>query len=177
MRHAEVWPEALSSTDHAGQNGIAREGHIGTLPPMEGKPREEMDALLDILLTFGQDMLQKHGEFYPYGASIDSAGEVQFVGADVGEEHPPSGAVLEVLYDGLRRQAASGEIRAAGVCADVRVAPPGTEDPVDAISVALEHADAEPANVFLPYAKKKLRGIQLGELFATPGERKVFVDD
>jgi hypothetical protein len=144
---------------------------------MEATPREEMDALLDTLLTFAQDMLQKHGEFYPFAASIDSAGALQFVAADVGDEHPRSSELLEVLYDGLRRQAESGEIRASGVCADVRVAPPGTDDPADAIAASLEHADAEPANVFLPYAKRKLRGIQFGELFATTGERKVFADD
>jgi hypothetical protein len=144
---------------------------------MEATPREEMDALLDNLLTFAQAMLQKHGEFYPFAASIDSAGELQSIGADVGEEHPASSELLEVLYEGLRRQGAVGELRAAGVCADVRVAPPGSSDPADAIRVAIEHADADPVNVFLPYARRKLRGIQYGELFATPGQRKVFTGE
>jgi hypothetical protein len=29
-------------------------------------------------------------------------------------------------------------------------------------------------NVFLPYTKRRLRGIQYGELFATAGERRLF---
>jgi hypothetical protein len=33
---------------------------------MESTPRVEMDALVDALLRFAQQMLDEHGEFYPY---------------------------------------------------------------------------------------------------------------
>jgi hypothetical protein len=45
------------------------------------------------------------------------------VAADPGEDHPDSSELIELLYEGLMRQASAGEIRAAGVCADVRVSP------------------------------------------------------
>ncbi|HEU5066069.1 MAG TPA: hypothetical protein VFT86_09395 [Gaiellaceae bacterium] len=57
----------------------------------------------------------------------------------------------------------------------MRVTPPGADDPGDAIRVGIEHAEAEPVFVFLPYAKKCLRGIDYGELFAVPGESHVVV--
>jgi hypothetical protein len=141
---------------------------------MNPTPREEMDTLLDALLRFAQQMLDNHGEFYPFAAAVRSPGEIEMVASASEEEHPDSSVLIESLYEGLARQAAAGEIRAAGVCADVRVIPPDSTDNTDAISVAIEHASGDPVEVFLPYAKKKLRGVQYGELFAQAGVSRVF---
>lgn len=142
---------------------------------MEPTPRDEMDALLDALLPFAQQMIGKHGEFYPFAAALDSSGEIQMVAGHTGEERPDSSELIELLYEGLSQQASSGEIRAAGVCADVRVTPPGSRDVTDAIRVAIEHTGSEPVEVFLPYVGRKFRGAQYGELFAQPGTARVFV--
>jgi hypothetical protein len=142
---------------------------------MGSTPRDEMDALLDALLRFGQQMLDKHGEFYPYAAALDSSGELQMVAAaDPGDEHPDSSELIELLYQGLMRQASAGEIRAAGVCADVRVSATDSPQMTDAIKVAIEHTSSDPVEVFLPYVKRKFRGTQYGELFAQPGTARVF---
>jgi hypothetical protein len=141
------------------------------MPP---SARDEMDALLDMTLTFSQQMLEERGEFYPHAASIDSSGKMQLAGAYTGEEHPSSTELIQILYDGLREEAASGQIRAAAVASDVRVAPPGASDAGDAIRVGIEHAEADPVFVFLPYTKKRLRGIDYGELLAVKGETHVF---
>jgi hypothetical protein len=141
---------------------------------MGATPRDEMDGVLDALLRFAQQMLDKHGEFYPYAAALDSSGEVQMVAADVGEEHPDSSELIELLYEGLTRQASAGQIRAAGVCADVRVNPPDSADTTDAIKIAIEHASSDPVEVFLPYVKRRFRGAQYGELFAQAGTARVF---
>lgn len=141
---------------------------------MGSTPRNEMDALVDVLLRFAQEMLDKHGEFYPYAAALDSSGELQMVAADPGEEQPDSSELIELLYEGLMRQASAGEIRGAGVCADVRVSPPDSPDMSDAIKVAIEHASSDPVEVFLPYVKRRFRGAQYGELFAQPGTARVF---
>jgi hypothetical protein len=138
-------------------------------------PREEMDALLDTLFGFARQQLEKHGEFFPFAAAIDSVGEPRMVGVYLGEEHPQSAAVIEALYQSLSRAAAGGEIRAAGVCADVRVMPPRSSDTTDAISAAIEHRSAEPVDVFLPYSKGQPHGFAFGELFAQRGTSRVFV--
>jgi hypothetical protein len=142
---------------------------------MEPTPRDEMDAMLDALLPFAQQMIAKHGEFYPFAAALDSSGELQMVAGNTGEEHPDSSELIDLLIEGLSQQASSGEIRAAGVCADVRVTPPGSGDVTDAIRVAIEHAGSEPVEVFLPYASRKFRGAEYGELFAQPGTPRVFL--
>jgi hypothetical protein len=50
--------------------------------------------------------------------------------------------------------------------------PEGTK--TDAIGFFIEHQDAEPVQVLLPYSRKRFRGVSYGELFAVPGERRVF---
>ena len=141
---------------------------------MGTSPRDEMDELLEALLPFARQMLDKHREFYPYAAALDSSGEFRVVAAGVEEEHPDSSELIDLLYEGLARQASEGEIRAAGVCADVRVSSPGSPDMTDAIRIAIEHADSDPVEVFLPYLKGRFQGAQYGELFAQPGVSRVF---
>ncbi len=130
-----------------------------------------MDTLLDPLIQFAQEMLAKHKEFYPFAAAVTSGGAVEMMGGATGEEHPPSQTVIDTLYQGLAERARDGDIRALGVCFDVRLP---ERDNTDAIQVSLEHASADPVNIFLPYKRQRLRDVKYGELFATVGERRVF---
>ena len=138
------------------------------------EPREEMDALLSFMFGFARRQLAKHGEYYPFAAAIGSSGDPQAVGIDLGEEYPPSDQVIGALYDVLKRSARAEEIRASGVCADVRVQPPGYSDRTDAIRASIEHVEADPVEVFLPYSKKRVRGYDFGEIFAQVGTSHVF---
>jgi hypothetical protein len=142
---------------------------------MEPTARDEMDSLLDTLLPFAQQQLEKHGEFFPFAASIDSSGAPAMVAVHLGDEHPASTQLIDALYEALARSAASGEIRAAGICADVRVTPPGSGDQTDAIRTSIEHAEGDPVEVFMPYAKKRMRGFEFGDLFAQAGTARIFV--
>lgn len=64
---------------------------------------------------------------------------------------------------------ADPDVRATGICFDVTLEQGG-----DAARVDLEHPEADPVTVYLPYRRKRLRGLQLGEVFATPGSVRVF---
>ena len=130
-----------------------------------------MDALLDPLIRFAQETLARHGEFYPFAAVMTSTGAVEMVGEEAVEEDPSSQALIDVIYRALADRSRGGGIRALGVCFDVRLPDRGN---TDAIQVSLEHASSDPVNVYLPYERTRLRGTEYGELFATPGERRVF---
>jgi hypothetical protein len=56
-------------------------------------------------------------------------------------------------------------------CFDARLP---ERDNTDAIQVSLEHPSARTHDVLLPYRPQRLRGVKYGELFATPGERRIF---
>ena len=59
-----------------------------------------------------------------------------------------------------------------------REAPPNLRSLITRIEnlVALEHAEADPVNVYLPYKHRRPRTIEYGELFTSMGERRVVVD-
>ena len=135
----------------------------------------DLNAILDALLPFAQEMLKRHGEFYPFGASMSPDGIVASVAGDVGKEHPPSREVVTFLSSAFTQQASSGVIRAAGICFDARTIPPGATEKSDAIAAMLQHVSGEAVDVYLPYRKGLFGRIRYGQIFATPGTLAVFV--
>jgi hypothetical protein len=116
----------------------------------------EVDAMLNAALPFAQQMLEKHGEFYPYAVKRDP---------ELGDK-PVSTEVLAVLYDGLSKQRES--LRATAVVSDVRISSPAG----DAIRVEIEHREGAVLVALLPYSKKRFgRGVTYGDLQASTGER------
>jgi hypothetical protein len=134
----------------------------------------DLDHLLNVALEFAQTMLKQHGEFYPFGASMRTDGTVSMDGATTGDEKPPTQELLDVLAASYAKRANTGGLRAAAVCADVRVPPPGSETKTDAIQVELEHANGEAVTVFLPYKKGWFGRVRYGNLFASARDRQFF---
>jgi len=84
-------------------------------------------------------MLQKHGEFFPFGAAMTPSGEIVSVAGYDGREQPPSQEVINLLKDGFRAGAKENKYRATGLFFDARTIPPGTNEKTDAVAIALDH--------------------------------------
>jgi len=134
-----------------------------------------MDDLLDAAVTFAREMLADRGRFYPFGATVLIEGNVAMSSAaDPGlGDHPDSVSVIEALRETFREQAARGDIRASAICCDVRI-----DDDVsgmtDAIQTTIEHRDADPVHVLMPYRLGREHGPSYGELRATRAEPTIF---
>jgi hypothetical protein len=137
----------------------------------------DLEELLNALVPFGQEMLSKHGEFFPFGATMSIDGEIIAEAAYDGDEQPPSEQLIELLTQTFRQKAASGQIRAAGICCDVRTIPPGQKDKTDAVCLKLEHQSGEAANLYLPYKKRLFGGYKYGEIFGVARTPEFFVPD
>ena len=135
----------------------------------------DLDELTNLLLPFAQEMLKKHGEFFPFGGSMNTSEEIAYVGGHTADEQPSSQDVIDLLLRGFREQAKSSDLRAAAICFDVRTIPPGQSVKADAICVRLEHSNGEAVHVFLPYRRGSQERYSFGELFAERGERDIFV--
>ena len=133
-----------------------------------------MDALLDTVLPFAQQTLEKYGAFHPIGAVMKNDGEISLVAGVPESPQAVSADVVEMLIAGMSQRAVNREIRASVVCFDGRVIPPGVTEQVDAICVHLEHVSDEHVAVFLPYRKKLFGKLTYGELFASPLDPRVF---
>ena len=138
------------------------------------EPTDEIQELLNFLLPHAEQMLNEHGEFYPYAAALGADGELSAVGADVDDEGAPDvGEVLLALHQGLREQAAEGAIRASGIAADVTLTDPDSGETTDAVQVELDHAEADAVDIFVPYETEP-EGIKFGDLVAAQGREPVF---
>jgi hypothetical protein len=129
--------------------------------------QDELDGLLNAALPFAQQMLDKNGEFYPYGVGLTDAGDREMLAAPSDDAHPPSDEVLTQLLDDVRQRASS--LRAVAVVADVRA------NDGDAIRVELEHREGAVMTVLLAYKKRRFgRGVEYGGLSAGTAERRVW---
>jgi hypothetical protein len=133
---------------------------------MSAEAQKDMDNMLGAALPFAQQMLAKHGEFYPYAVSMSSGGEIAMVAADVGTERPASLDLLAALYKGLATRAQ--DLRAAAIVSGVKLS-----SGEDAIRVEIEHREGGALGVVIPY-KKRGRNFAYGDLAAMAGEHRVW---
>jgi hypothetical protein len=119
-------------------------------------------------------MLAKQRTFYPFGASMRSDGEIAMAAGYLGEDSPEPVAIIDLLVQGFQEEAAAGAIRAAGICIDMRVVPPGGTEKTDAICAQLEHAEGDCVDVYLPYKKGWLGRFKFGQIFAASRDARVF---
>ena len=136
-------------------------------------PKTEVEELMNALLPFGQQMLEKHGEFIPYGGAMKTDGEIVSVSGYEGEEQPLSQDIINLLKDGYRIAVKNNEYKATAIFYDVRVIPPGTQEKTDAIAVALDHKENYSVIVLFPY-KLINSNVQFGEVFAEAGANEIF---
>ncbi len=79
--------------------------------------QDDLDGLVNATLPFAQQMLEGHGEFFPFAAAVTSDGTIELVGTDPGaDDRPASTEVLNQLVGGLRDRV--GNLRAAALVAD-----------------------------------------------------------
>ena len=135
--------------------------------------REDLDNLLSTCIPFAKQMLEKHGEFFPFGATMSPTGEISLAAGY--DDRPGIGAqeIAKLTLDGFRAQ--SSDYKAVALCVDVRVDAPDGSGMTDAIRVTLEERGGEAVNVFMPYQKRLLRGIAYGEIFGSVADHSVFV--
>lgn len=134
----------------------------------------DLEELLNALLPFAQQQLARRGAFLPFGAQMTANGEVSLGASYTGEDPSQATDLLDMLVRGFQQEATSGRIRAAAVCVDVLVTPPGSTTKMDAICVQLEHREGGDVMVYVPYRKGWFGRVKYGELFATEGLRRIF---
>lgn len=134
----------------------------------------DLNILKDSLLPVARKMLTDHGEFFPCGQFMKQNGQIVSCSPYDSDEHPPSKKLIEILVHDFQQRATKGEIRAAGICCDVRVATPEHPEKIDAVLFALEHQNGEAVDVFLPYNLDSAGEVRFGEMIATRRVKEFF---
>jgi len=138
-----------------------------------GTAKGECEEIMNTLLPFAQKMLEEHGEFFPFGGTMKSNGEIAYTAGYDGREQPPSADIIKLLKDCFRSGAKSGLYKATALVYDVRVVPPSSGQKSDAIAVALDHRDNCSVVVYFPYQIQSGK-VAFGHAFAEKGEANVF---
>jgi hypothetical protein len=136
-------------------------------------PKSECEDLMDEALPLAERMLREHGEFYPYGLTLDMTGKVAHLGATDGTERPASAPLIKLLTAQFEDGAKAGKYRATALVYDVRVLDPSKGAKSDAIAVALDHRESYSVVVFVPYTIQAGK-YRPGKIFAQKGEGHVF---
>ena len=99
---------------------------------------KELEKLLNYCIGFAQQMTEKHGEFHPFAAAIDSIGQHIAIGGYTGNELPAGSDVYSLLQKSLRSQFQNKEIVAAAIAANVNIPAQFKSPYPDGIRVHLE---------------------------------------
>lgn len=136
------------------------------------------EKLMNSLLPFAQQQLEKQGEFFPFAGMLTKDGEAHLGMADASKLNEKGGtAISQEMIDRIvaahKKENEKGNLLVSAICFDTRVAKDG-EEKEDAICIAIEEEDGKSINVFLPYKKNFFGKIKYGELFASPKEITIF---
>lgn len=142
--------------------------------PRVKAPRDEAEDILKALLPFAKQMLEQHGEFYPFAGAMLRDGSITAVSYQDGHDHPSSQQVIDGIVAGFRAAAKVGTYRAVGVAYDIATVLPGGAEKTDAIAVRLDHESGYSVQVVFPYRIVRPGEVVVAEPFATPGTSDVF---
>jgi hypothetical protein len=71
--------------------------------------QDDYNTLLENLLPFAEEMLGKHGEFYPFGMALEEDGEVVAYESDDHGEMPPSEELIDSMVSFFLGEATKGK--------------------------------------------------------------------
>lgn len=99
---------------------------------------DKLHLALAYCTDFAKTMLEKYGEFHPFGAIVNSDGDVESRGAWTGEEHPNGQDVYALLIEALRNELMEGSAIAIAVTANVDIPEKYAAAHRDGVRVTLE---------------------------------------
>lgn len=138
-----------------------------------GDAGSETEAILLAMIPIGKQLLEKQGQFVPYGGAMTMDGKVVTVVGYSGTEPPPSQEIIDALNFAFRTGALTGTYKATGLFSDVEFSPPGGKEKTRAIAAALDHQDNYSVVIYFPY-KIVADKVQFDQVSALPGENKLF---
>lgn len=144
----------------------------GTAPdPFAKDAFADIDRLYRALMPFAERMIGKYGYLVPAGASIDSEGRLDVVGA-LSSDLPAEEAVGQI-YAQFREHA--DELRAVAIATQIEVQDADGQ-PMSALEVELEHLYGKTLRIVVPYTLSRLfRRVRFDDSRVAPGTPKVWI--
>lgn len=132
-----------------------------------------MDQLLDQGAKHALFLLEKNGEFYPFGMGMSSDGQIALVYPYWRDDYPLADQMIAETIHVLSARVHNGQYVTTGIVSNVRLHDQVSGDYKDAIRVALEDAESAPITCYLPYSREGTQVIP-GAIHAEAGCKVVF---
>ncbi|WP_157003133.1 hypothetical protein [Ralstonia sp. A12] len=101
---------------------------------------EQLSALLTYCTDFSRTMLERAGDFYPFGATLSKDGTLGAAGGHNGEERPKPLEIYTLLAQAFKADALNGNVLATALAANVNIPPEYSPSAPDGVRV---HVEAE----------------------------------
>ena len=137
--------------------------------------QEDLNLILDHSFSWGCDMLEKDGYFYPFALTLEHNGSIQRSG-DLSEEEKDKDPeeLIKQMHATLAAGCRQKMHKAVAVGTDVKVQRFQSEGYVKAIEVSIEHEDGSAFDCYLPYQKNENGSFQYGTVFSNPKDAEKF---
>ena len=126
--------------------------------------KPDIEAIIGPLFQLSEKFIKNRGCFLPHGAALMPDDTVQLQMAAPQNDLTNSTEVLPLLQLGLREHAKLHSPKAIAIAEDVTITPDG-QRATQAIKVLVEHKCGLTVALYLPIAKKFMRGYVLGDMF------------
>lgn len=133
--------------------------------------KSDCQVLVDFLLGFAVQQMNRRGGFEPFGAALDASAGIELHAAYPGPDAATSAEVLPVLQEGLRRSLSPG-MRAVAMCDWVKITPAGSRQ-TDAAKVMVEHSNGLSVAFYLPMTKRLFGRWKTGEMIVQPTRAEI----
>jgi len=125
-----------------------------------------IEAVSTPLIDFSKQCLRDRGDFLPHAALLTYEGKLALSAAKPERDLTNAAEVLPLLHSGLRLLVKEKGYCAVGVAESVSVIPPGQSQRTAAIKVLFEHQRGLTVALYVPFAKKFLKGYVYGNSFS-----------
>lgn len=129
---------------------------------------EEVEKMLEHSVEYASELLTETGESYPFGAFIDTIGNVHPLEMEIDRKKIPNiGQVIDVLTKYCEVELKNERLRGYALAYEVKLQLETEKDPVDAIAIDMKHVDQDDVPLFyLPFSFEENKKARPGELFA-----------
>jgi hypothetical protein len=135
-------------------------------------PKAEAELLMNDLVDFAEKMLNKYGEFHPFGGYLTEKGELVHIGVSPEYSWSSDKARAVAIIDSLRDLSKSGRAIACALVSNVALS--DGREVSDAIQVFLEHQSGYCADVFLRYTLGDGFDVRIADVSAQRGAPAIF---
>lgn len=111
---------------------------------------EQFNELFRHCVGFAAQMLQKYGEFYPFGTTVNTDGQIAAADAYTGDAQPDVQEIMGRLAEGFAEGVKKGEVLAVAAVSNVNMPEQLNSPSPDGIRVYLESQDLSRL-VYVPY--------------------------